>query len=177
MGLGVSITPAWGWVIAFIGLFFFIPGIKEWLKKRKIGYWPIGLALNSFRSAKPELGYTPLLSAIIELFEEQKRSYVLQRAKQNSEAGQEVLTDSQIVARHIASHICLYGKLRGSHEKRPELRIIPKAALETHRFNDDASRLTHLFYESNYYDYIHVKTDEFEAFKNRELISKEFYAD
>ncbi len=35
VGLGVSITPAWGWVIAFAGLFFFIPAVKKWWGERR----------------------------------------------------------------------------------------------------------------------------------------------
>lgn len=37
VGLGVSITPAWGWIIAFAGLFFFIPAIKDWWGRRRSG--------------------------------------------------------------------------------------------------------------------------------------------
>jgi hypothetical protein len=120
-------------------------------------------------------GYTTIHTAIMELFEELKRSYVLERAKKNYEAGHEVFTDAQLVARHIASNIALHGRLHGGHEEWLDIRAIPKAALETHRFSDDASQLIHLFYESNYYADLHVRTDELEAFKYSELFNQGFY--
>lgn len=163
-------APMYDVILAFIGSSLIVLGLVNLF----VNFRP---SWNRFQKGKPEFGYTPLLAAIIELFEEQKRGYVLQRAKQNLKAGSEVANDSQIVARHIASRIPIYGTLHDDSKISSDLRIIPKSALESHRFNDDASRLIHLFYESSYYDDLSVKTDEFEAFKISEIVDQACFED
>ncbi len=146
---------------------------QNWKYQRypKGGNGPLPLGHN--KAGSPE--YIGLHAAVTVLFELQRGKYVLQRARQNAEAGKDTKSDIQIVAEHIASHIPIYGRLHDGQKNHGNIEIIQKSAFESHRFDQTASRLTHLFYESSYYYDLHVKKDELEAFQNSELFSQGFY--
>lgn len=152
VGLGVIVTPAWGWSIALVGLLFFIPAIREWLGKRRQGVVP-----------QPE--FTPLRDAAIKVFSESRaRGGGLARRAENMSGMAPDYTiikgdETQIlnwVGGDIASRITLFGVRPPSiHSDRLEY------PMKHYSIQDGATTLRHFLYgEQGYYSDLSVRTNE-----------------